>query len=849
MKIGCTDVGTKTVGTILNGAYVEEVSQYTAPHIATVQVLDNDTVELPLVNSVAYPYDFEVDWGDGSPTENYQGTLNPSDVTHTYTTAGNYEITLNGSVPAFDTTSSTSFRDQFIKFQFGTDGPKLIKFKDSTNLNEVTGVLNTKNTFSISELFRNCTSLLYIDLTGWDTSHIISMHYCFSYTSANYDLSHFDFSSATNLVYLGTGSGITNLDLSNKSINSDLSYAFQYCLNLTAISFQNSTINNGLQCFFSCPKLENVNLTNTVFNGTNYNYFIYNSSSDVNQCNLNLINTSFTQFSVSCLGMFGLSKITELDFSNIDMSKVTNAYQMFAGYLGQHADFSMHDMSNITSFTAFISASVNLLTFKTSVNQSFPNCVTFSSMFNGCTSLESIVNSEYWVTSTTQSSLNSTFYNCSSLISLDCSYWDTSNITSFQSTWYGCINLATILGANNFNLTSLGNNGLSNTFLNCQNLSIDTSAWVAPNLSGAMTYTFLNTFSWDVLDLRGLNTTNITSLTGTFLVCRANQILVTGWNVSNVSLFNSTFGYITATELDLTGWTLNGGLYRIFQNATNLTNIIIPDGFVNSNVNTLQEAFETCTSLVSINTTNWDLSGITSTTGLLETFKGCNSLISLDLGTNSYNVVNGNMTSTFQDCRSLTYLNVPTLVGPNVSNIGNILMRVGIDTSEGCNLNISNWDSNSITNIYQAFTYIKVLGRSLDLSHFPVNVSSLMWTFYQTNVINWNLTNWDFSNITTMYQAFAYTKDNLGNMGQSIKVTVTNWNFAINTNFARMLDSSEFDTETTDKFLIDLEFYNQNNGYSVGLNNSQYTCGSSAETAKNNLIADHNVTFTDGGCI
>ena len=57
----------------------------------------SESITIPTDDQTGVSYDFTIDWGDGSATENYTGS-NP-DPTHTHTSSGTYSVDVTGSFP------------------------------------------------------------------------------------------------------------------------------------------------------------------------------------------------------------------------------------------------------------------------------------------------------------------------------------------------------------------------------------------------------------------------------------------------------------------------------------------------------------------------------------------------------------------------------------------------------------------------------------------------------------------------------------------------------------------------------------------------------------------------------
>ena len=133
------------------------------------------------------------------------------------------------------------------------------------NLISVKSGLNTSSVTNMTNLFRDCSSLTYVDLSGLDTSSLVRMDNlfrdCSSLTSVN--LSGLDTSSATTMTSMFQGcSSLTSVDLSgfNTSSVKSMSSMFQGCSSLISVdlsSFDTSSVTN-MYGMFSGAKTEGV---------------------------------------------------------------------------------------------------------------------------------------------------------------------------------------------------------------------------------------------------------------------------------------------------------------------------------------------------------------------------------------------------------------------------------------------------------------------------------------------------------------------------------------------------------------------------------------------------------------
>ncbi|MCI6619635.1 MAG: BspA family leucine-rich repeat surface protein [Prevotella sp.] len=174
-----------------------------------------------------------------------------------------------------------------------------------------------------------------------------------------------------------------------------------------------------------------------------------------------------------------------------------------------------------------------------------------NSMFYGCSSLTSLDVSNWNTQSVTN--MNNTFYGCSSLTSLDVSGWNTQSVTNMNGMFYGCSSL-TSLDVSGWNTQSVTNMG--NMFYGCSSLtSLDVSNWNTQNVTN-MGNMFYQCTSLTSLDVSNWNTQNVTNMNGMFYQCTSLTSLdVSNWNTQNVTNMNSMFNNCKSlVYLDKSRW-------------------------------------------------------------------------------------------------------------------------------------------------------------------------------------------------------------------------------------------------------------------------------------------------------
>ena len=167
-------------------------------------------------------YDYQIDWGDGSPVENVTGNEPPE---HTYATAGDYQVAIKGTFPAIqmlppadetpeeieNATKLTSI-DQWsnnawrsMKLAFYGCVNMTYTAEDTPELGEVT---------NMSQMFLSCSSFNG-DIGDWDVFTVTDMSGTFvTATSFDQDISGWDVLNVTSMDSMFTGAIKFNQDLS-----------------------------------------------------------------------------------------------------------------------------------------------------------------------------------------------------------------------------------------------------------------------------------------------------------------------------------------------------------------------------------------------------------------------------------------------------------------------------------------------------------------------------------------------------------------------------------------------------------------------------------------------------------
>ncbi|EGT8063547.1 TPA: BspA family leucine-rich repeat surface protein [Listeria monocytogenes] len=345
----------------------------------------------------------------------------------------------------------TSFANAF----YASRAEKII-IKDN-DYPTASSLLTTEN------MFKYCSSLTELDVSGLDTSAVTNMTEMFYGCNAlkELDASNFDTSSVTdmNSMFISC-SALEKLDVSNFDTSSvtDMNSMFRGCSalkKLDASNFDTSSVTNMNNMFFACASLEELNASN----------FDTSSVTDMNS-------------------MFRYcNKLKKLDISNFDTSSVTDMNSMFRTCSAlERVDVSNFDTSSVTDMNR---------------------------MFDECKSLEILDVSNFDTNSVTD--MGYMFYENEKLKKLDLSNFDTSSVTDMSFMFFQSTGLKK-LDLSNFDTSSVTN--MSYMFATCtalKSLYLDNFT----DVSGGTVNMFIETSSLTYLfvshnfkDFSGLENTN-----------------------------------------------------------------------------------------------------------------------------------------------------------------------------------------------------------------------------------------------------------------------------------------------------------------------------------------------------
>ena len=396
--------------------------------------------------------------------------------------------------------------------------------------------------------------------------------------------------------------------------------------------------------------------------------------------------------------------------------------------------------------------SVNLNNIKpTSMVETFYNCSTITtidlsgldttentnmkSTFYGCKALRSIILDN--MSTGKVEDMYGLFYNCENLSTIDLSSFNTENVENMYGMFYGCKSL-TELNLDGFNTRNCTN--MAYMFFNCTGLTtLDLNSFVTTNVI-KMEYMFARCTGLTSLDLSMFDTTNVTSMFDMFYTCTALEtLLLTNFDTRKVTDMQSMFNRCSALRsLDLSSFRgdLVTTVQYMFSGCSSLESLLLTN-FNTPVLTNVRYMFSGCTTLTELNLSAMITTNVNS---MYSMFINCSSLRSLDLSNFDTSNVE-NMQYMFSSCSALQTVNVSSFDTGKVTTMQNMF----INCNNLQSLNLSNFNTEKVNNMYGMFYGCSSL-TELNVSSFnTANVKSMYGMFYGCNLVE----NIDVSNFTT----------------------------------------------------------------------------------------------------
>ncbi len=482
-------------------------------------------------------------------------------------------------------------------------------FSELNNLTTINGIANLKttNVTSMEAMFARCTALQDIDLSHFDTKNVEIManmfFSCYALTSLN--LSAFNTTKVKKMQGMFNGcSLLTSLDVSNfKTDNvTHMGYMFSSCSRLTTLDLSGFNTEEVLDMggmFSDCSLLTTINLSG--FNTEkvlDISHLFYNCQSltslDLSDFKTDKVQGMSNMFSgcTSLTTIFvdgGWSTESLNDGNNMFYNCTSLVGGAGTTYNGDHTNntYAHIDggtnnpgyLTDIREPYAILSPDSKTLTFyydkdkedkegmdltytpwradetkeaitKVVFDASFADCTsltTTESWFNECSNLATIENISNLKTEHV-TNMSAMFRMCTSLTSIDFENFNTSNATTLDNMFFGCTGL-TNLDLSHFNTANVED--MHSMFAGCTKLT--------------------------TLDLSHFETSSLTNIQGMFSGCELLETVdLSSWNTASVTDVRFLFNYCTSlttvyvgSTWDLSSVTTEMGSY-VFNNCNNI---------------------------------------------------------------------------------------------------------------------------------------------------------------------------------------------------------------------------------------------------------------------------------------
>ena len=642
---------------------------------------------------------------------------------------------------------------------------------------------NTENVTNMSNMFGGCTTLEVLDIAGWNTANVTDMYAMFNQCSSlsKLDLSNWKTGSVTRMSYMfGSCPALAVLDIADWNVANvtDMGHMFAYCSSLESLDvadWNTSSVNAMTGMFIGCSSLTSLNAANwqieQVMNmGSMFANCFSLATLDISQWSFNdnsipgmfadcaSVSQACRVFSTLEAKEFLLSKTGETQMNpewfiwDVDGEVAEVAYLVDGAVFNERIkmlanesdyfnyydyDFEIGKIKFITEAenvpTDYVVVSVehsqvpiyasfskadSLLTISTAAKKI--EIVDASNMFAYLNSMRTIDFGNFEINETT-TKMEGMFYRCESLMTLDVSNWNTSNVTDMSGMFADCSSLTTL----------------------------DVSNWNTSNVTD-MGPMFFNCSSLTTLDVSNWNTSNVTDMGSMFSHCSSLTTLdVSNWNTSKVISMGSMFSYCSSlTTLDVSNWNTSNvtDMGPMFFNCSSLTTLDVSN-WNTSNVTDMGSMFSHCSSLTTLDVSNWNTSKVISMGSM---FSYCSSLTTLDVSNWNVEKLN-NMESMFQECSSLTTLDVSNWNTSNVTEMGGMFENCSSLTS----LDVSNWNTSKVTSMAYMFFNCSSL-TALDLASWNTSEVILMGCMFKkcSSLKVLDITGWNFDCVTSMIEMF-----------------------------------------------------------------------------------------------
>ena len=650
--------------------------------------------------------------------------------------------------------------------------------------------LNTTNVTDMSGMFNHCVRLTSLDVTHFNTEKVTNMSQMFNDCPrlASLDVTSFNTANVTDMENMfSAGPNLKTIYASDK--------------------FVTNAVTNSSGMFAGCESLSgdidwtSGNATDKTYAKLDGGYFREKGVAD----------RPWVKYADGTLTfLYGYKRTVDVNRNEYELNSGENspAWKAKSGNITQVVfDASFANARPTTCFKWFSSFS-KLTQVKGIENLNTENVTNMNSMFYLCSSLASLDVTHFNTANVTD--MRSMFFDCSTLTSLDVTHFNTANVTNMKQMFDLCSSLKTIYASDKFVTYAVTES--SGMFEGCKSLSGDID-WTSDNAADK-TYAKLDggyfcdraydrpwvkyadgtlTFLYGYKKTLGENEYELNS--GTHLPAWYGK----SGNITK-AVFDASFANARPTSC-----------YSWFYDFGNLKQIEGIENLNTTNVTEMASMFYGCSQLTSLDVTHFNTENVVHMENM---FINCSSLASLDV--THFNTANvTNMGYMFYGCSQLTSLDVTHFNTANVFAMNSMFSGCSSLTS----LDVTHLNTANVLVMHDMFSGCSSL-TSLDVSHFNTkNVEYIMNIFKGCSAL------------TTIYASDKFVMDKAYKESVDMFTDCTNLKGAI----------TEYDESKTD-----YHFANYKTGYFtklVGKNGDEKIGAVGKTLATENLALDDNKDF------
>ena len=245
--------------------------------------------------------------------------------------------------------------------------------------------------------------------------------------------------------------------------------------------------------------------------------------------------------------------------------------------------------------------------------------------------------------------------------------------------------------------------------------------------------------TWDVSEC-----INFSSM---FKGAKITSLDLSNWDTSKAASMNQLFnGCTSLTSVNMSGWQFNNdcSISSMFNSTSNLKTIIGHENWDLSNVKDCGLLFYN-SGIEELNVTNWNMSGKGSTNGVFQNSKLSNLIGSENLINSTWS----SLPSIFNGCTSLTTLDVSNWDISNVTEMTSLFCNcTNLQTIKG----LENWNTSSVYSIVDMFKNCKALSDFPNIQNWNLsNCAQFDGLFYGAGCGGTFRPNWNLANIGNGY--------------------------------------------------------------------------------------------------